>query len=77
MNIREQRVEEIKRGTMIDDIITREGKVLEDNQLVDLTDWVRAVLINNKSYLLAEKNLKRSGNDWKIVDKEYIRQVGS
>lgn len=70
-------VEEIKKGTRIDDIITKDGKVLEPDQIIDLTDWVRAVIINNKSYLIAEKNLKRSGHDWKIVDKEYIRKIGS
>ncbi len=70
-------VEEFKRGTQIDDIITKEGKILGPEEMIDLTDWVRAVLINNKAYVLAERNLKRSGSDWKTADKDYIRKLGS
>ncbi len=70
-------VEEIKEGTQIDDIISKEGKILEASEMIDLTDWVRSVLINGKTYLIAERNLKRSGSDWKIADKEYIRKIGS
>ena len=70
-------VEELLKGTMIEDVITKEGRILEKGEMIDLTDWVRAVLINNKTYILAERNLKRSGSDWKTADKEYIRKISS
>jgi hypothetical protein len=70
-------IEEFKKGTQIDDVITKDGKILGPEEKIDLTDWVRAVLINNQTYVLAERNLKRSGSDWKIADKEYIRKIGS
>ena len=70
-------VEEIKRGTQIDDIITKEGKILEPDQMIDLTDWVRAIPVNHKTYVVAERNHKRSGSEWKTADKVYIRQLSS
>jgi len=70
-------VGDLKHGTCIDDVITKEGRVLDDDVMIDLTDWVRAVLVNNKAYILAEKNFKRSGNEWKVADKSYIRKIGS
>jgi hypothetical protein len=70
-------IEELKRGTQIDDVMTKEGKILAMDELIDLTDWVRTVLINNKTYVLAERNLKRSGSEWKTADKEYIRKLSS
>jgi hypothetical protein len=70
-------VEELKNGTQVDEIISKEGKVLEPQEMIDLTDWLRSVLINGKTFLIAERNLKRSGSYWKIADKEYIRKIGS
>jgi tRNA(Ile2) C34 agmatinyltransferase TiaS len=67
----------LKKGTCIDDVMTKEGLVLGDDVMIDLTDWVRAVLINNKTYILAERNPKRSGSEWKVADKSYIRKIGS
>lgn len=71
------KVGEIKKGTQLDDVMTKDGRVLEDDVMIDLTDWVRAVLINSKSYIIVERNLKRSGSDWIVADKDYIRKMGS
>jgi len=70
-------VEQLLKGTQIDAVMTRDGKILDQDLMIDLTDWVRAVLINNKTYLIAEKNNKRSGNDWKTADKLYIKEFSS
>jgi len=70
-------VEEIKKGTQIEDIMTKEGKILEPEEMIDLTDWVRAVQINHRTYILVERNLKRSGSDWKTADREYIKKLSS
>jgi len=70
-------VEELMKGTQIDAVMTKEGKILGPDEMIDLTDWVRTVLINHKTYVLAERNLKRSGSDWKTADKEYIRKLSS
>jgi len=70
-------VEELLRGTQVNAVLTTNGKVLDNNDMVDLTDWVRAVLINKKTYILVEENLKKSGNDWKTADKAYIKNLSS
>ncbi len=70
-------VEELKRGTLIDDIMSKDGKILSPDEMIDMTDWVRAVLINYKTYVLVERNLKRSGSEWKTVDREYIKKLSS
>jgi len=70
-------VGEVLKGTRVDGILTRDGLILGAHELIDLTDWVRAVLINGKTYILAEKNLKKSGHGWKTADKEYVRAVSS
>ncbi|MBT5424839.1 MAG: ABC transporter substrate-binding protein, partial [Bacteroidetes bacterium] len=53
-------IEQLLNKTQIDGVLTKEGKLLTDNEMIDLTDWVRAVLINKKTYILAEQNLKKS-----------------
>ena len=70
-------VEDILKGTRVDSIMTKDGRILGPEEMVDLSDWVRAVIINRKTYIIADRNLKRSGSDWKIADKEYIRKIGS
>ncbi len=68
---------QLLKGTQVDGVITKDGKLLDDNETIDLTDWIRAVLVNKKIYILAEHNLKKSGNDWKTADKNYIRDLSS
>jgi hypothetical protein len=70
-------VEELLRGTQIDAVMTRDGKILDPDDMIDLTDWVRAVLIDKKTYIIAERNLKKSGNDWKTADKLYLKELSS
>ncbi|MEA1878110.1 MAG: ABC transporter substrate-binding protein [Bacteroidota bacterium] len=70
-------VEQLLKGTQVDAVMTRDGKILDAALMIDLTDWIRAVLINSKTYIIAEKNLKRSGNDWKTADKLYLKELSS
>lgn len=70
-------VEQLLKGTQVDAVMTRDGQILPPEELIDLTDWVRAVLVNHKTYIIAEKNLKKSGNDWKTADKTYIKDLSS
>ena len=70
-------IEELLKGTLVDHVMTRDGKILADDLMIDLTDWVRAVLINNKTYIVAERNLKKSGNDWKTADKLNLKELSS
>lgn len=70
-------VGELLKGSQVDAVLTRDGKILEKDVDIDLTDWIRAVLIDKKAYILAERNLKKSGNDWKTADKEYIKSISS
>lgn len=70
-------VEQLLRGTRVDGVLTKDGKLLDHSEMVDLTNWIRAVLINRKIYIIAEPNLKKSGNDWKTADKTYIKDISS
>lgn len=70
-------VEQLLKGTQVDNVMTRDGKILSEDQMIDMSDWVRAVLINNKIYIIAERNLKKSGNDWKTADKLYLKELSS
>ena len=68
-------VREILRATQVDALLSKDGKILSEDEQVDMTDWVRAVLINKQFYIIVERNLKKSGNDWKTADKEYIKYI--
>ena len=70
-------VENLLTGTQIHKVMSRDGKILPPETMIDLTDWVRAVLINKKTYIIAERNLKKSGNDWKTADKIYLKDFSS
>jgi len=70
-------VEDLLTGTKIHSVMTRDGQILSPETMIDLTDWVRAVLINKKTYIIAERNLKKSGNDWKTADKTYLKELSS
>ncbi|MCD6332363.1 MAG: hypothetical protein J7L89_03735 [Bacteroidales bacterium] len=70
-------VGELLKGTRVDFVMSKEGKILDPDEIIDLTDWVRAVLINHKAIILAEKNLKKTGHAWKTADKEYIKSLTS
>ncbi|MCD6347081.1 MAG: hypothetical protein J7L96_06655 [Bacteroidales bacterium] len=70
-------IEQLLKGTRVDGVLTKDGKLLDETEMIDLTDWIRAVLINKKIYILAEHNLKKSGNDWKTADKVYVKDHSS
>jgi len=70
-------VAQLLKGTKVDHVMTRDGKILLPDEIVDITDWVRAVLIDKKVYIIADRNLKKTGHTWKTADKEYIKQISS
>lgn len=70
-------VENLLQGTKVNAVMTRDGKELTPETMIDLGDWVRAVLINKRTYIIAERNLRKSGNDWKTADKIYLKEFSS
>jgi len=70
-------VYDILYGTKVDHVMSLDGKLLEPEENVDLSDWVRAVLINSKVYILVDKNLKKSGSQWRSAEKIYIKDLSS
>ena len=70
-------VDELLRGTRVEAVMTRDGQLLSKEVLIDLTDWVRAVLVNGKAYVIAEQNPRKSGSDWITSDKGYLKTLSS
>lgn len=70
-------VEELLKGTRVHAVLSKDGILLDPTEWIDLTDWVRAVLINGKAFVIAERNRRKSGSRWVTSDKGYLKEISS
>jgi hypothetical protein len=69
------KAEEIIKTSAIDTVLTVQKELLTKNELINLGDWVRPVLQNNKKILIVEKSENTNDYEWKVANKEYIKSI--
>lgn len=65
-------VEELTGIYNFDVVISKDGSILDNEQMVYLGDWVRPLLKDNKITLVVENGTR---HEWEIASKEYIRAI--
>jgi hypothetical protein len=65
-------VEELTGIYNFDVVISKDGSILDNKQMVYLGDWVRPLLKDNKITLVVENGTR---HEWEIASKEYIRAI--
>ena len=79
MEIRELKGTMTVKGLMdmlnIDQVIGISGEIVQPEQEIQLGDWIRPVLIDNKITIIAEKSLNMTDYGWKTADREYIKSI--
>lgn len=63
--------------TGIDEFLDIDGEKASKDDRIDVGDWVRPVIRNNRIILLVERATKTNTYEWKVASKEYIRSVSS
>lgn len=66
---------ELKNISNIDEIKTKQGAKIPENARLDLGDWVRPVLQNNKSTLIVEHYKNGKNESFRVSTKEYIKSI--
>lgn len=64
----------LKKISGIEKVMTKEESELNDNELIDLGDWIRPVLLNNKVVLIVEAR-DHEKCKWNSVTKDYIKSI--
>jgi len=66
---------EVFAKTSLDVVQTRDGEVLTDEKRsIEMGSWPRAVWMNNEAVLIVEKTGNEEGADWRVADKQYLKQ---
>lgn len=61
----------------IDAIETASGVLVDYNEMISTTDWIRPVMKNKKITLIVEEVLKNEQYKWQHVSKEYIKGISN
>jgi hypothetical protein len=79
MEIRELRgsltVSELLDLLKADQVISISGEELPGGERIELGEWVRPALIDNRITIIAEKLLNMPDYEWKTADREYIKSI--
>ena len=59
----------------IDAVTDINGMDIPEDELINVGDWMRPVLINNKITILADRSLNNEGYEWKVTTKDYIKSI--
>ena len=68
-------VGELKKIINIQEVITTEGKLVEDKDRIDVGEWLRPPIKNNKNTVIVEQSKSGENYEWKCVSKDYIKSV--
>ena len=50
-------------------------KLIEDHERVEVGNWLRPVIQDNRITVIVEKNLTNENYDWKLISKDYIKSI--
>jgi hypothetical protein len=59
----------------IDCVSDKSGNTVPENEKINITDWCRPVLIENKITLIVEEEKNNGQFQWKCASKEYIKSI--
>ena len=59
----------------VDQVISISGEEVPGEERVELGEWVRPALIDNRITIIAEKLLNMPDYEWKTADREYIKSI--
>ncbi len=65
---------ELKKIINIQAIVTKEGNPVSDNDRIEVGEWLRPPIINNKNTVIVEQG-NNENYEWKSVSKDYIKNV--
>ena len=68
-------VSQLKNDYNIQLIRSVKGRILDADAIVEVDDWVRPVLKDNKVTLLVEDQITPNDYEWKTASKDYIKSV--
>lgn len=68
-------VEKALEDTGIDSVVDMQGNIIGANEKINVGNWVRPVIRNNKVLLIAEKISNHYEYGWKIASKDYIKSI--
>jgi len=66
---------ELKKITRIESIISMEGTPVEDHENIDLGEWCRPMMKNNKITLITQEDTNNGKCKWKVAPKEHIKSI--
>jgi len=61
--------------TGIDSVVDMQGNIIGANEKINVGNWVRPVIRNNKVLLLVEKISNHYEYGWEIASKDYIKSI--
>jgi hypothetical protein len=69
------KVEDLMNSLAVDQIIDKTGKLIPMDSDLELSNWVRPVLIKNKVTIIVEESLNSQCHEWKVASKDYIKSI--
>lgn len=60
-----------------DEIKSKENNFVKQDEKINVDEWIRPVLTNNKITLIVEPSLNNQNYEWQIASKEYIKSISN
>jgi hypothetical protein len=67
--------EDLMALTAVDEIIDTNGEIINPEDLIEVGDWVRPVLINHSITIIVRKNTEEAPTPWIATSKEYVYSI--
>jgi len=68
-------VKELKRMIKIQVVKSVQGKIISESERIDVGEWLRPVIQNNKNTVIVEPCKNQNNYDWKTVSKDFIKSI--
>ncbi|MGC9374314.1 MAG: hypothetical protein ACP5DQ_04650 [Bacteroidales bacterium] len=68
-------VKELKRIINIQVVKSVQGKILSGRERIDVGEWLRPVIQNNKNTIIVESCKNQNNYEWKAVSKDFIKCI--
>lgn len=70
-------IAELKEISHIEHVENIESKPIDENEIIDIGDWVRPIIKNHKVTLIVEEVNNHENIKWKCVAKDYIKGISN
>jgi len=68
-------IKELKRIINIEAVITKDGTSVDENERLEVGEWLRPPVINSLNTVIVEQNKNGEDYEWKCVSKDYIKSI--